>query len=509
MTREKHVLAIGMQVFTITCLITVLWLIFGYSLAFAPISAADNDAQRFPVYGSGERLWLLGLGLFTTHQLAPTIPEALFCAYELTFAIITAALICGSFADRMRYTPMMLFISLWHLAVYCPIAHANWHPSGCLYSLGVLDYAGGNVVHISSGVSGLATVLIIGNRRGFDTPGLFPPHNILLTFMGMSMLWVGWFGFNAGSAYGANPRAAFAMLATQISTAVCSLTWMFTEWAVRKKPSVLGMISGAVAGLVCITPAAGYVDMTGAFFIGFFGGPLCYLGAQLKHSLGYDDALDAFGVHAIGGIVGGIATGFFATATVTANGGPQNEAPRGVYYSNMSVGGNQLAKQLCGVLFAIGWAFCGTLIILKAVEGVLCVAVGTGASAGLRASADHEAVGLDASFHDERAYKAASAGEVVAQADADADAGGARGLCGVDGANGAASGASSGTSSGASRVSVLDVSAMMRKYFPAPPQSSTAGADPGAEVETGEAGGGAEEKADAEADAVRARARFE
>jgi Amt family ammonium transporter len=430
MTREKHVLAIAMQVFTICCVTTVLWMIFGYSLAFSPTMVGNNNTAKYAVYGSGERLWLLGLGLDSVHQLAPTIPEGLFCAYELMFAIITAALICGSFADRMKYVPMVVFISLWHLAVYCPLAHSNWHPSGFLYALGVLDYAGGNVVHISSGVSGLATVLVIGNRHGFDTPSFAEPHNILLTYMGMSLLWVGWFGFNAGSAFGANPRAAFAMLATQIATSTAALTWMLVEWAVRKKQSVLGMISGAVAGLVCITPAAGYVDMTGAFFIGFFGGPLCYLGAQLKHYLGYDDALDAFGVHAIGGIVGGIANGFFATDQVNPFPAPtpfqynwavKNKAtttdpsgyaapdgntylygpfmpPKGVYYGNTVVGGYLLASQLCGICFAVGWSFAWTYVICKLVDVTL----------GLRVSEADELEGLDTSIHGEVAMTKSS-----------------------------------------------------------------------------------------------------
>ena len=318
MVRDKNVLSCTMQVFVITCLITFWWMVFGYSLSFSPVYP-NNHTQE--VFGDWQRLWLRGMTPRTFHALAPTIPESVYCCYQLTFAIITAALVVGSFADRMKFVPMMIFISLWHLMVYCPIAHSNWHFQGIMKNIGVLDYAGGNVVHISSGASGLATVLVLGNRKGFGKER-FDPHNILLTFMGMSMLWVGWFGFNAGSAAGANFNAGYAMLATQIATSMAALTWLFTEWAVRGKPSVLGMISGAVAGLVCITPCSGYVDMTGAFFVGFFGGPLCYLGAQAKHFLGYDDALDAFGVHAIGGIVGGIACGFFATDQVNPFGAP-------------------------------------------------------------------------------------------------------------------------------------------------------------------------------------------
>jgi Amt family ammonium transporter len=301
-----------MQIFTITCLITVLWMIFGYSLSFAP-THPNNDTNG--VYGGGERLWLRGMMINSTHMIADNIPEALFCVFQLSFAIITAGLICGAFADRMKYPSMIVFIILWHILVYCPLAHMSWHPQGWLNRLGVLDFAGGNVVHIPSGLSGLAVVLVIGNRKGFGSED-FQPSSILTTFIGMAMLWVGWFGFNAGSAFGANQNAAYAFLANQIAASVSALMWMLTEWAIRKQPSVLGMINGAIAGLICITPAAGFVDMTGAFFIGFFGGPLCYAGCKLKHYMGYDDALDAFGIHGIGGIIGGIAVGFHATDQV-------------------------------------------------------------------------------------------------------------------------------------------------------------------------------------------------
>ena len=363
---------------------------FGYSLSFAP---AQTNGHTNEVYGNADRLWLRGMMIKTTHMLAPTIPEALFCAYQLAFAIITAGLICGSFADRMKYHSMIIFITFWHIIVYCPLAHSNWHPQGWLYQLGVLDYAGGNVVHICSGVSGLATVLVIGNRKGFGKER-FEPHNILVTFMGMSMLWVGWYGFNAGSAYGANHNACYALLATQISTSVSALMWMFTEWGVRKQPSILGMINGAIAGLVCITPAAGFVDMTGAFFIGFFGGPLCYLGAQLKHYLGFDDALDAFGVHAIGGIVGGLAVGFFATDQVGlpfSYGEAAGKPILGVYYAGVKVGGHQLGIQCVGIAFAIGWSFIWTWCILQIIDKTI----------GLRVSMQDEEVGLDSSIHGE------------------------------------------------------------------------------------------------------------
>jgi len=253
---------------------------------------------------------------------------------------------------------------------------------GLLKKYGSLDYAGGNVVHISSGVSGLVAAIVLGKRKGYKKEE-FHPHNIVLTFIGMSMLWVGWFGFNAGSAVSAGFNAGYAMLVTQISTAVAALTWMITEWIIRGQPSVLGMINGAVAGLVAITPACGYVDQTGGFVIGFIAGPICYFGAQIKHYLGYDDALDAFGIHAIGGITGGIATGFFATPSICGL--------YGVYYGDLTVGGNQLAAQLYGISISIGWASFATYIILKLVDLTI----------GLRVSEAEEDAGLDSSLHGE------------------------------------------------------------------------------------------------------------
>ena len=295
MARTKNVLAIAMQCFVITALITFLWLCFGYSLAFAP---ANANGTAFKLYGDASRFWLEGMTLNTFHQNAPTIPETVYCIYQLTFAIITPALITGAFADRMKFTSMLVFMTLWHFLVYCPIAHAVWHPSGFLYEYGALDYAGGNVVHISSGISGLVCSVYLGARKGYGKES-FEPYNILLTVVGSSMLWVGWFGFNAGSAGGASHRAGMALLVTQIATGMATLSWMTVEWIIRKQPSVLGTVIGTVAGLVAITPASGYVDQTGAFFIGLLAGVLCYFGAQLKKLFGYDDALDAFGVHAL------------------------------------------------------------------------------------------------------------------------------------------------------------------------------------------------------------------
>mmetsp|Transcript_20085 Transcript_20085/g.28768 ORF Transcript_20085/g.28768 Transcript_20085/m.28768 type:complete len:324 (+) Transcript_20085:467-1438(+) len=285
----------------------------------------------------------------------------------------------------MKYSPMLLFVAVWHLLVYCPIAHANWHPNGFLFELGVLDYAGGNTVHISSGVAGLVSTVLLGHRKGFGSE-VFKPYNILFTFVGCCMLWVGWFGFNAGSAFAANERAAFALLMTQLATSASALSWLATEWVVRGHPSVSAILSGAIAGLVAITPAAGYVDQTGAFFIGFLAGPICYFGAQVKHRLGYDDALDAFGVHAIGGVTGGILTGFFATDKVAPG-------VHSVFYSHAGslLGARQLGMQLVGIAFSAGWSAVLSYIILKSID----------LSWGLRVSEAEEEAGLDITLHKE------------------------------------------------------------------------------------------------------------
>ena len=383
MCRTKNVLATVMQTFTITCVITFLWLCFGYSLSFGPSSPPVEGTSLYQVIGSSDRMWLFGLTVNGSNYLAPTIPETVFCMYQLTFAIITAALIAGSFAERMKFLPMIAFISLWHLLVYCPVAHSVWHPDGFLFKAGALDYAGGNVVHICSGISGLIAAIVLGKRQGFGKER-FDPHNILMTFMGMCMLWVGWFGFNAGSAVSATGRAGYAMLNTQISTAIASLTWMMTDWYWNGQPSVLGMISGAVAGLVSITPACGYVDQTAAFIIGLLAGPICFFGAILKHYLGYDDALDAFGVHAVGGIFGGIATGFFVNPNITGS-------LAGVFYTGVHTGGHQLASQLYAIVVTVGWSAFMTFIILKLLD----------VSMGLRVSLKDEVVGLDVSIHGE------------------------------------------------------------------------------------------------------------
>jgi Amt family ammonium transporter len=380
MARTKNVLAIAMQCFVICGLITFLWLCFGYSLAFAP---ADATGTAYKLYGDASRFWLTGMTLNSFHQLAPTIPESVFCTYQLTFAIITPALITGAFAERMKFPSMLVFMTLWHFLVYCPIAHAIWHPSGFLFEYGALDFAGGNVVHISSGVSGLVCAIYLGARKGYGTEA-FVPHNILITVAGASMLWVGWYGFNAGSALGANSRAGMALLATHIATGCATLSWMAVEWVIRGQPSVLGAVSGAVAGLVAVTPASGYIDPTGAFFIGLLAGPVCYFGCQAKKLLGYDDALDAFGVHAVGGILGGVLTGFFATDSVSGR-------TNGVFYTDTFYGGRQLGIQIYAIVFSVFWAAVFTVGILFIVDKTM----------GLRVSESDEQVGLDKSIHGE------------------------------------------------------------------------------------------------------------
>ena len=392
LVRSKNVITMAMQTLTITCLITFLWFAFGYSLSLAPANPYRSSSN--PIYGDGSRLWLRGLNLLSTHANAPTIPESVYCLYQLTFAIITAALISGSFADRMKYWPMVVFMTLWHLAVYCPIAHAMWHPDGFLYQAGVLDFAGGNVVHIASGWSGLAAVAVVGNRRGFGQPeekNKFAPSNLLTTLTGFCLLWVGWLGFNGGSAVSAGAQAGAAALNTQIATAVGGLTWMLTEVIMdpEHKPKLVGMISGAVAGLVSVTPGAGFIDQNGAFWAGFFGGLLCFFGARIKHYIGYDDALDAFGVHAVGGMVGGVLVGFFGNSQV-GGAGPLGSKD-GVYFSNMTHGGRQLGVQLYGIGVSIGWSVFMSTLLLLAVDYTM----------GLRVSMEDEDMGLDASIHGE------------------------------------------------------------------------------------------------------------
>lgn len=370
MVRKKNVLATLMQSFAITALITVLWAVIGYSLAFTVGTPYLGDLSRVMLDGM---VYLKDAGKLAVHPLAGTIPESVFMTFQMTFAIITPALITGAFAERMKFSAMLVFMALWSLLVYVPVAHWVWAPGGWMADKGVLDFAGGTVVHINAGIAGLVTALVLGKRVGFGKEAM-PPHNLVLTLVGASMLWVGWFGFNAGSAAAADGRAGMAMVTTQLATAAAALAWMFAEWLTKKKPSVLGIASGAVAGLVAITPAAGFVDVKGALIIGLAAGVVCFWGATgLKHMLGYDDSLDAFGVHGIGGILGALLTGVFAVKEI---GGAEGS----------------LAAQALGVGVTAAYCAVVTFILLKLID----VAI------GLRVAEDEEREGLDVILHGER-----------------------------------------------------------------------------------------------------------
>ena len=388
MVRKKNVLATLMQSFAIACLVTILWWAVGYSLAFTPGST--------PYLGGFSRVFFDGvsylkdvaaveatkdtpavaavIGKVSVSHLGTTIPESVYAMFQLTFAIITPALICGAFADRMKFSAMLWFMGLWSILVYSPIAHWVWEPSGWLAARGVLDFAGGTVVHINSGIAALAAALMLGKRVGYGKEPM-APHNLTLTVIGASLLWVGWFGFNAGSAVAADGRAGMAFAVTQIATAAAALGWMFTEWLVKGKPSVLGIASGAVAGLVAITPASGYVGANAAVVIGVAAGVICFFSAtSVKKLLGYDDSLDAFGVHCIGGIVGALLTGVFASTEI--DGGQAGS----------------LATQALGVASTLIYGFVVSSILLKAIDLVI----------GLRVTEEQEREGLDLALHGER-----------------------------------------------------------------------------------------------------------
>ena len=369
MVRKKNVLATVVQSFAVTCVMTVLWMIVGYSLAFTDGGAANAFV------GGLDKMLLRGIGVDT---LSGTIPETVFMTFQMTFAIITPALITGALADRMKFSSLLVFLSLWMILVYAPITHWVWG-GGFLGDAGVLDFAGGTVVHINSGVAALVGCIVIGKRRGYGTENM-APHNLVLSVIGASMLWVGWFGFNAGSAVAANGGAGMAMAVTQIAAATAAVSWMVVEWIFRGKPSVLGIISGAVAGLVAITPASGYVDPFGALIIGLAAGLVCYWGAVvLKPKMGYDDTLDVFAVHGLGGITGALLTGVFA---VEAIGGTP-----GLLEGNAG----QVLIQLEGIIATIVYCAIATFIILKVVGAVM----------GLRVDEESEVGGLDYSLHGE------------------------------------------------------------------------------------------------------------
>ena len=371
MVRKKNVLATVMQSFAICCLVTILWTVVGYSLAFTPGNAFIGGFSRVFLHGMnyihGDKATTL-----TVSHLAPTIPETVYFVYQMTFAIITPALIAGAFADRMKFSAMLVFMGLWSIIVYSPIAHMVWEPTGWLSAAGILDFAGGTVVHINAGIAGLVCCLVLGKRVGYGRE-VMAPHNLVLSLIGASMLWVGWFGFNAGSAVAADGRAGFAMLTTQVATACAAFGWMFAEWLAKGKPSVLGIISGAVAGLVAITPASGYVGVTGALVIGIAAGVVCFWSATwLKTKLGYDDSLDAFGVHGVGGILGALLTGIFAVKDIGGADG-------------------SILLQAKGVLTTLVYSGVVSFVLLKVIDMVM----------GLRVTEEEEREGLDVTLHGE------------------------------------------------------------------------------------------------------------
>ncbi len=372
MVRKKNVLSVMMQAIAVTALVSVLWVVAGYSLAFNGNGAWIGNLQK---------AFLAGVGV---KALSGSIPETVFVTFQMTFAIITPVLIIGAFAERMKFSAVMVFMGLWVLVVYSPIAHWVWG-GGFLGNLGTLDFAGGTVVHINAGIAGLVCALVLGKRIGYPTEPIMP-HNLTLTLTGAALLWVGWFGFNAGSELAADGTAGMAMLVTQVATAMAVLAWTFAEWIVYKKPSLLGASSGAVAGLVAITPASGFVGPIGALVIGLAAGVLCFWAvAFLKKALGYDDSLDAFGVHAVGGIVGALLTGVFCA-----------KALGGVGFSDQATGiGGQLMIQAEAVLATIVYDAVATFIILKLIDAVI----------GLRVTDDQEREGLDISQHGEQVYE--------------------------------------------------------------------------------------------------------
>jgi Amt family ammonium transporter len=388
MVRGKNVLGTIMQCFVILGLVSVQWALFGYSLAFGP----DHGG----LIGGLNWLALSGVGAAPNPDYAATIPHAAFMMFQMMFAVITPALICGAYAERMKFTGFLLFTLIWITVIYDPLAHWVWGVGGWMRDMGALDFAGGTVVHISSGASALACCIFLGRRRGYKkTP--FMPHNLPMTILGAGLLWFGWFGFNAGSALAANGLAVSAFTVTHLAAAAATLSWVGAEWFHQGKPTTLGAASGAVAGLVAITPASGFVGPLAAIAIGLVGGALCYWGVSLKWKLGYDDALDVVGVHGLGGTWGALATGIFASTAVNSAGAD------GLIYGNVSLLGVQ------AVAVAATWVlgFGGSWIILKLVDAL----------AGLRVSADEELEGLDLSLHGETGYTLGGASGSFAMAE--------------------------------------------------------------------------------------------
>jgi len=392
LVRSKNALSVCMQVFAITCAVTVLWLAFGYSGAFSTTGMTKGVINFHSFYGALDKAFAAGItkaSLWGTYG----VPESVFFTFQATFALITPALIVGAFAERMKFTAMLLFSCLWLIFVYVPIAHMVWSgDGGLMWDWGVLDFAGGTVVHINAGVAGLVAALMLGKRKGYPERPM-KPHSMILSVIGASLLWVGWFGFNAGSAVGANGDAGMAMMVTQIATAAAALGWMFAEWIVHGKPSLLGIISGAVAGLVAITPACGTAGPVGGLVLGVIAGVACFLSvAYLKKALGYDDSLDAFGVHGVGGLIGAILTGLFAAPALGGFGtvGTGAEGTNSI--------GAQLWIQTQGSLFTAIYTAIVSAIILVVIKAVI----------GLRVTAEEEEEGLDITQHGEEAYAASN-----------------------------------------------------------------------------------------------------
>jgi ammonium transporter, Amt family len=382
LVRTKNVLSVLMQCFALTAIMTLVWVIIGYSIAFNTDGMEGGVTNINSFVGGLGSMFLSGL---TADSLSGTIPETVFITFQMTFAIITPALICGAFAERMKFSAMILFSVIWSIVVYAPICHMAWSGDGAFFwDLGVLDFAGGTVVHINAGIAALVACILIGKRQGYPET-LMAPHSLTLTVVGAAMLWVGWFGFNAGSAVAANGSAGMAMLVTQIATATATLAWMLAEWIKHGKPSILGAVTGAVAGLVAITPASGSVGPMGAIAIGFLSGVICFWSAtSLKRALGFDDSLDAFGVHGVGGIVGALLTGIFSAEALGGQG--LGDGHTGI--------GSQFVAQLISVVFTLVYSGVLSFIILKIVDAVV----------GLRVTQEDEVAGLDISLHDERGY---------------------------------------------------------------------------------------------------------
>jgi Amt family ammonium transporter len=379
MVRAKNLLSVLMQCFAITAVVTVLWMAYGYTLAFDTTGMVAGTTNLHSFIGGFGHAMLAGVTPATLYQ---TVPESVFVMFQMTFAIITPALVVGAIAERMKFSALLIFTVLWFTIAYLPMAHMVWSgPGSFLGDLGVLDFAGGTVVHINAGIAGLVACLVIGKRRGYPTTAM-PPHNLGYTLIGASMLWLGWFGFNAGSAVAANGSAGMAMLTTQIATAGAAIGWMVVEWIIHKRPSVLGIASGAVAGLVAVTPAAGTAGPGGALVLGLAAGIISFFAAtRLKHVFGYDDSLDVFGVHAVAGIIGAILTGAFAAPSLGGFGTVTDVA-------------HQLWIQCKGVGFTIVYTAVCSYVILKLIDLAI----------GLRVDAEQEQMGLDLALHEERAY---------------------------------------------------------------------------------------------------------